>query len=140
MYFIPKTYCNPQTKISNVVERNPAILLALENLDIKSFSKETTFQQISIDANINVNLLTLICNLHNGFFSQSDTTIEEIDIPVIIGYNYQQNIFLLFSLLSTCCSGLLSPSFKAFHSSSSVHHFFLSCVERMRSTRNAHVC
>lgn len=86
MYFIPKTYCNPQTKISNVVERNPAILLALENLEIISFSKESTFQQISITANINVNLLTLICNLHNGFFSQSDTTIEEIDIPVIINF------------------------------------------------------
>lgn len=93
MYLISKTYSIPEMKIAEMVKDNPVILLVLENFGVNDFDKDDTIMELCGKMNISVNLFTLICNLHNGFYVSNINSVSVSDLPEIISYLKRGHIY-----------------------------------------------
>ena len=87
MYHTHKTYIKPTMKMADLIIENPSLLLPLEHFGVEEAIHEKTVEQLCADANLNLSLFILVCNLYNGFNLETSEIIpEKLNVACVITY------------------------------------------------------
>jgi regulator of cell morphogenesis and NO signaling len=94
----------PDSKASDIIERNPLLLLLFEHLNIPLGFHEKTVEQLCADYKIELKLFLVIANLFNGFNPNASEVDSLKDIRLLIAYlenSHKHYTFEKFPLLTS---------------------------------------
>ncbi len=77
---------DPDTRITDLIDHHPALLLLLEHLDIDFATQGNTIAQLCERKNMSVNLFLIIAGLYSGQMPPQPLHLSSADIPVIIRF------------------------------------------------------
>lgn len=86
MHFNSGSYITADMEVSRNIKENPILLLVLENFGIFQMKKNQTFEELSIENQLNPELLVLICNLHSGYYLDKADHLPNESLRQIIFY------------------------------------------------------
>lgn len=76
----------PDTRVTDLIDYHPALLLLLEHLDIDFATRGNTVAQLCEQKNISVNLFLIIAGLYAGRMPPQPLPVSPADIPVVIRF------------------------------------------------------
>ncbi len=86
MYQSNRMYALPESKMSDLINDNPALLLLMEHFDLNFNVHEKSVEQICMENKLPISVFLSFCNLYNGFPLEQNNQFEGSDIDVIIRF------------------------------------------------------
>jgi regulator of cell morphogenesis and NO signaling len=86
MLLLSKIFGTSDTTLSEMIKANPLLLLVVDNFGIENFDRKSTVNDVCAKQGINSEFFLLVCNLHNGFYTNNNDLITQADLPAIIEY------------------------------------------------------
>ena len=86
MYQTKKTFVKPDMRMSDLIIENPSFLMLLEHFQFNLVVHDHTVKQISLNHNVNPDLVILLCNLYNGFTPGNHNNLPKEDVGYLISF------------------------------------------------------
>jgi len=93
MYQLNRIYVLPESKMSDLINDNPTLLLLMEHFDLNFNICEKTVEQICTEYKLPLSIFISFCNLYNGFPLMHSNIHDPKDIVVIIRFLEKCHIY-----------------------------------------------